>query len=618
MVISDLTSHHARPILFAAISVLATWYFGARPAQAASQARVIGGKDVVSDVPWMAGLHYYNTDTGELALRPYCGGSLIASQWVLTAAHCVDGAVTAENLRIRIDSPYLGDAENPPVELQYLPQYSVDNVILHDDFKAPLEGSDIALLHLETPSSVLPASLARSDLMSALEGLEAINGAVNVLGWGVYDDENYNPYNAYYGSRPNTLQEAILDYLPIDAYANPGDFPANVVAAWLVEPGAEAPYGADTCFGDSGGPLFVAANRGVGDWASSQDQLVGVTSYGNADCDSSEQPGVYTRVNDYLGWIESVTGSCPDALVDLKVAVNNPAHDVPTATTVDSFAVKVKNLSALNQVDDFSLIIKGAAGTVLTPGGADGLTCAQGNGSNELICNSQGSLASMQGVAHSFSVTDIDGGDRSTDITASLTSISQEDYQRANNSSQFQLNFTDNADLAVKMHHFDSTDGTFDLSISNLSDGLKAYDAYVVITVSPPPQWLSKDNCAVEGLYRLVCFWAEIAPLQTISLPVTLSGMNFFGTSYSISVDSSLQPSDQNYSNNSDDQPVFHVDPLANFQGHSSVSFSQGGVRNGGFGDYLFISAMLCFFRRKRQQKPHSGQASLFQIPSPI
>nr|AHB81535.1 complement factor D [Ctenopharyngodon idella] len=216
--------------------------------------------------PYMASLQWNG--------KHECGGFLISSQWVMSAAHCFqDGR--SSGVKVVLGAHSLSAAEDTKQT------FGVDVVYSHPDFTISNYDNDIALLKLEKPVTesyaVKPVKFQRDEEADPKE-----SAVVETAGWGSLNN---------LGGRPDKLQELSITVM-MRFLCGRGDyygtkFTSNMLCA--------AERRKDTCDGDSGGPLLY---KGV---------AVGITSNGGKKCGSTKKPGLYTIISHYTSWIDSTT-----------------------------------------------------------------------------------------------------------------------------------------------------------------------------------------------------------------------------------------------------------------------------------------------------------------------
>ncbi|HRW09210.1 MAG TPA: serine protease [Caldilineaceae bacterium] len=253
-----------------------------------------------------------------------CGGTLVAANWVVTAAHCVydDAGNLFSPSAVTVK---LGEYDRTVSETSEQ-IYTVSQVIAHEQYDEWTNNNDIALLQLTAPAqlndSVKTIGLLATEMESALAapGYDAV-----VTGWGTTVEG---------GSAATRLMEVSVPIVSNTqcnrAY---GTITENMICAGYEDGGK------DSCQGDSGGPLVVPDQSGG--W-----RLAGVVSFGYG-CARAGFYGVYTRVSRYNNWITDHIGTAvatatpvvtktplpTPSLTSTPVSTTTPAKTpTPTAT----------------------------------------------------------------------------------------------------------------------------------------------------------------------------------------------------------------------------------------------------------------------------------------------
>jgi len=238
--------------------------------------RIIGGTNASpDDYPWAVALLRANIGDGFDA--QFCGGTLIASRWILTAAHCVNDLSSASEIEVAIGINNLNNISNTD-------RQTVSNIFVHPSYNTISLNNDIALLELATPSSNTALNIADNNLTDNI----ATDELMTIIGWGTTNANLQTPIF------PNLLQET---QIPRFDFAACNSIYNNLLTDNMICAGFAA-GGKDTCQGDSGGPILYFNT------SDSTYYQTGVTSFGNG-CAVANTPGVYTRAANYIDWINN-------------------------------------------------------------------------------------------------------------------------------------------------------------------------------------------------------------------------------------------------------------------------------------------------------------------------
>ncbi|XP_011476691.1 transmembrane protease serine 6 isoform X2 [Oryzias latipes] len=236
--------------------------------------RIIGGKDASEgEWPWQASLQVRGTHI--------CGGALISSQWVVSAAHCFydDRLYSPTMWTVYLGKLFL-NRSSPTEEVA-----RVQHIHLHQYYDDESQDYDLALLKLDRPASALLAEHARPACLPPPTHQLEPDLLCWVTGWGALREG---------GGASNVLQKVDVRLVSEeDCVRSYGHLISPRMLCAGYRNGKK-----DSCQGDSGGPLVC--QEASGRWF-----LAGVVSWGRG-CGRPDNYGVYTRITRLTDWIKEI------------------------------------------------------------------------------------------------------------------------------------------------------------------------------------------------------------------------------------------------------------------------------------------------------------------------
>nr|AAD21834.1 trypsin-like serine protease [Ctenocephalides felis] len=233
--------------------------------------RIVGGEAVsIEDYGWQVSLQRFGSH--------FCGGSIISSRWILSAAHCFYGTLFPIGFSARAGSSTVNSGGTVHTILYWY---------IHPNYDSQSTDFDVSVVRLLSSLNLNGGSIRPARLVDSGTDLPA-GEMVTVTGWGRLSENTSVP-------SPSTLQGVTV---PVVSNSECQQQLQNQTITDNMFCAGELEGGKDSCQGDSGGPMV-----------DSEDTQVGIVSWG-IGCARPNLPGVYTRIasSPIRDFIRRITG----------------------------------------------------------------------------------------------------------------------------------------------------------------------------------------------------------------------------------------------------------------------------------------------------------------------